>query len=225
MTAAVAPDRGLGRTLAGRRVSPRGVIHVGGHHGEEADDYDAHGVARVVWFEAEPDAFEVLSARVAGRPGHACVRALVAGRDGERRPFYRHRFPGGVKRGFCSTLPWNAALVAADPVLSRLETFAVTEMDTVTVATALAERGFAAGDFDYLALNVQGAELMVLEGLGAHLGALQWIFWEAELDEESRRYDGAPVVADVARWLEARGFAAATPAGARQQLFHRTARA
>lgn len=215
------PDRGLGRLLGGRRVLPHGVIHVGGHHGEEADDYDAHRVRRVVWFEAEPDACAVLRQRVAGRPGHTCVEALVADQEGARRAFYRHRFRGGSKRGFCSTLPWNDALVAVDPVLSRLETFDVAIMETVTVAGALGRLGLPPEDFQYLSVNVQGAELLVLRGLGDYLAHLQWIFWEAELDAESRRYEGAPVVAEVADWLRARGFRAATGAGARQQLFHR----
>jgi len=207
--------------LGGRRVAPSGVIHAGGHHGEEAAYYESHGVGTVVWIEAEPDAFDVLSRTVACYPGHHCICALATDRDGDERLFYRHRFRGGAKRGYCSTLPWNRSVVRNDPVLSRLETFDVCSMPTVTVATALWERGFPPEQFQYLSINVQGAELMVLRGLREYLTPIQWVFCEAESTTDSSRYDGAPVIADVADWLSAHGFFPARPPTTRQQLFYR----
>jgi FkbM family methyltransferase len=215
-----APHRGLGRSIGRRDVAPSGVIHVGGHHGEEAAYYVAHGVADVVWFEADPDAFAQLVRNTARFAGHRCVAALAADVDGDERLFYRHRFPGGTKRGFCSTFAWNTPAVARDPVLSRLETFDVRPMRTVTVATALRERGFAPSRFQYLSLNVQGAELLVLRGLGEYLAALDWIFCDGEPDGGSR-YAGAPTIGEVAGWLAPRGFRAAWAPGLSQQLFYR----
>ncbi len=214
-------NRGLGAHVGGRRVAPSGVIHAGGHHGEEAPYYLDHGVRTVVWIEAEPDAFEILERNVAGYAGHSCIRALAADRDGDERAFYRHRFRGGTKRGYCSTLPWNEALVSDDPVLSRLETFDVCSMRTVTVATALRDRGVRPETFQYLSINVQGAELMVLHGMQDYLAPIQWIYCEAELDADRSRYDGAPLLADVADWLAAEDFTPAWPVAARQQLFYR----
>jgi len=207
--------------LDGKPVAPSGVIHVGGHHGEEASYYDAHGVRTVVWFEAEPDAFEVLRRNTAGFPGHHCIHALVADRDGEERSFYRHRFPGGQKRGFCSTLPWNATVVETDAVLSRLETFEVRSMPAVTVATALHAAGYSPAQFQYLSVNVQGAEMLVLRGLGGYLDSIQWVYCDGELDAQSSRYRGAPTIAEVGDWLRPRGFRSVWPPG-RQQFFCRT---
>ena len=93
----------------------------------------------------------------------------------------------------------------------------------MTAATALRGRGYTPEQFQYLSVNVQGAELMVLRGLREYLTPIRWIFWEAELDPSTSRYQGAPVVADVGAWLAARGFQAATPFGSRQQLFFRPA--
>lgn len=214
--------RGLGMQVGGRLVRPSGVIHVGGHHGEEAPYYQEHGVQTVVWIEAEPDAFEILSRSTAGYPGHHCIHALAAGQDGEERLFYRHRFGSGTKRGYCSTLPWNSSVVEADPVLSRLQTFDVSPMRAVTVATLLRERGFAPETFQYLSINVQGAELMVLRGLAEYLDGIQWIFCDGELDAASSRYQGAPTLAEVADWLEPHGFRPAWLPPVRQQLFYRS---
>lgn len=204
-------------------MEPTGVIHVGGHHGEEAPYYQQHGIRMVVWIEAEPDAFEILRRNVAGYSGHHCIHALAADRDGEERSFYRHRFGSGAKRGFCSTLPWNASVVEGDAVLSRLETFDISSMQTVTVATALGERGFPPENFQYLSINVQGAELLVLRGLREYLASIQWIFCDGELDAASVRYQGAPSIAEVAEWLAPQGFRPAWLPPIRQQLFYRPA--
>ena len=212
--------RGLGLEVGGRRVAPTGVIHVGGHHGEEAEYYDAHGARTVAWIEAEPDAFEVLQRRVAHRPGHHCIQALAADRDGEERAFYRHRFPGGKKRGFCSTLPWDRGAVARDPLLSRLETFDVRSMRSITVATALRARHLSPAAFQYLSLNVQGAELLVLRGMGEYLEPIRWIFCDGEPDGSSR-YAGAPTTSEVREWLRRRGFQPTAAASSRLQFFFR----
>ncbi len=215
-------SRGLGLVLDGAPVQPSGIIHVGGHHGEEAAYYAEHGVRTVVWIEADPDAFDVLTSVTAAYPGHTCIQALAADRDGETRRFYRHRFGDGRKRGFCSTMPWNTSVVERDPVLSRLETFDVREMRALTVATALRERGFQPEQFQYLSVNVQGAELLVLRGLGEFLPALRFIFCDGE-DPDSVRYAGAPSIDDVTRWLAPHGFSPAWPESRRHQFFHRAA--
>jgi len=212
--------RGLGLEVGGQTVAPTGVIHVGGHHGEEADYYGAHGARTVAWIEAEPDAFEVLQRRVAHLPGHYCIQALAADRDGEERAFYRHRFPGGQKRGFCSTLPWDPGAVARDPLLSRLETFDVRAMRSITVATALRGRRLAPADFQYLSLNVQGAELLVLRGMGEYLEPIRWIFCDGE-PEGASRYAGAPTTTEVREWLRPRGFQPMAAAASRLQFFFR----
>jgi FkbM family methyltransferase len=214
-------NRGLGARVGDRRVTPSGVIHVGGHHGEEAPYYRDHGVREVVWIEADPDAFEVLTRTTAGYAGHRCIQALAADRDDEERTFYRHRFPGGAKRGFCSTLAWNTAVVDRDPILSRLETFDVRSMRAVTVATALGQRDVVPARFQYLSINVQGAELLVLRGLRDYLEPIQWIYCDGELDAKAPRYQGAPGIADVADWLGAHGFRPAWPRRSQQQFFYR----
>lgn len=35
-------------------ISPKNVLHIGAHLGEEAASYEDNGVLKVVWFEANP---------------------------------------------------------------------------------------------------------------------------------------------------------------------------
>jgi FkbM family methyltransferase len=216
------PERGLGRSHGGRRIEATGVIHVGGHHGEEAEYYAAQGVEKVLWIEAEPDAYEILCAHTAQFEGHLPVQALVTNEDGARRPFYRHRFHSDAsKRGFCSTLPWNPEVVQDDRVLSRLKTFDVATMTSTTLPSLLEHHSLTAADYQYLSLNVQGAELMVLQGMGATLDSIACVFCDGELDPRGVRYLGAPTIGEVADWLSERGFTAVGEQLTRQQLFIR----
>jgi FkbM family methyltransferase len=202
--------RGLGITINNQQVRPSGILHIGGHHGEELEYYERHDVRTVVWIEADPDAFATLKDKVGHRPGHLCIQALITDKDNEDRPFYRHRFGAGNKRGFCSTLPFREESVRNDKMLSRLQTFDVARIRSITLATLARLHGFDPCTFQYLSLNVQGAELMVLEGMNEYLEQIRWIFCDGEADS-GVRYEGAPAISEVTAWLESRGFASVWP--------------
>ena len=41
-----------------------GVIHVGGHHGEEYDAYKKHNIPKCIFFEPDPDCLKILKAKI-----------------------------------------------------------------------------------------------------------------------------------------------------------------
>ena len=46
-------------------VNASGIIHIGGHHGEELDAYNKDSdIKHVVLFEADPDNFKILKQKV-----------------------------------------------------------------------------------------------------------------------------------------------------------------
>jgi FkbM family methyltransferase len=59
----------------------RGVIHCGAHLGEEAEEYDQHGIKRVWWIEGNPGVLPKLLEHV-GPYGHRVFNALLRERDG-----------------------------------------------------------------------------------------------------------------------------------------------
>ena len=67
---------------------PLTLLHVGGHHAEEARGYAEQGFdGRVVFIEAMPEAHSVCE-RVAARHGQACVNALLWDVDGVEQTFH-----------------------------------------------------------------------------------------------------------------------------------------
>lgn len=50
--------------LAKYKIIPRGIIHVGGHWGEEYEDYKKCGIVKMVWIEPCKEAFNTLMQRI-----------------------------------------------------------------------------------------------------------------------------------------------------------------
>lgn len=77
----------------------------------------------------------------------------------------------------------------------------VVQVDTVTLAGALEMAGVPS--IDFIKLDVEGAELEVLQGAGAYIGNLLGIVSEVRF---TRRLSGCPTFADLDRFCEVQGF-------------------
>jgi len=196
--------RGFGLELDGVKVLPKGVIHAGGHHGEEIPVYDEVGVQQVVWFEAEPDAFKILKTNVGDRKGHHCINVLLTdGNESGKRKFYRNRIgEKGEQRAYSSIFQLDRTHPFS--VIPRIKTFAEIEMETSSIANEMKKLKLPPEEFDYLSVNVQGAELLVLQGMNEYLDSIRWIFCDVEIKQS--RYVGAPLDHEIESWLKRKGF-------------------
>jgi FkbM family methyltransferase len=175
-------------------VHPTGVLHIGGHTGEEADQYDAEGVKRVVWLEPHPDALPSLLRNVATRPGHLVLPFAAYDRDNVSVTLHK-------ASNICSSsiLPMY---------LHRQKHPDVTECGQILVTgmkvdTLLARNGLRPEDFEMANLDIQGAELVALRGMEDWLRHGRWIYAEANTEE---LYRGCALLPDLEAFLKARGF-------------------
>jgi len=179
---------------------PRGIIHVGAHHGQEAPLYAAKGVPHVLWIEPIPHVFAELQRRVVPL-GHECVSALVYREDDATRTFHLSSNHEGVSS---SIYGWGEEMSRMFPEVGRSGTL---ELSTRRLDTILQERAAGGGgdpsDFDMVVLDVQGAELDVLHGMPDALARTRVV-----VTEVSRRpiYEGGARFADVDAFLRGRGF-------------------
>jgi FkbM family methyltransferase len=132
-----------------------GIVHVGGHNGEEADMYHAYGVEDVVWVEAFPEYAARMKAHVEQR-GHIAVEALLADVDGEERDWWI------TSNEYASS--------TFEPDYHNVQNPHV----SVTGKTTLVSKRFdtmwseinPSGTYNFLVLDTQGSELLVLKGMG-----------------------------------------------------------
>jgi len=197
------PLRRIGRRLLGlprREPTDRflqgitGLIHVGANSGQERDKYHQLGL-EVLWIEADPDVFQRLGENIIEYPRQRAINALVSDVDGAELEFFVANNEGQSSSIFefsSHTRAWpEITYVARRRLVAR-------RLDRL-----IEERHVPLEKYQALVLDVQGAELRVLEGAKAILPAFSWIQMPvADFDA----YRGAPTHSEIALFLERQGF-------------------
>jgi FkbM family methyltransferase len=198
--------------LLARKAPPglrlRTLVHVGAHLGQERHAYEALGYTDMLWIEGSARVHaqlaESLAAHVAERKAagvsdlcHQTVCALLAAREGEELALREFSNDGMSSSIFGAT----AALRERWPAVR--ETGREERVRTRTLDGLLAEIGF--GPVDLLVVDVQGAELLVLQGAERTLGQVKAVVSEVS---SQPFYDGGVLFPQLQAFLQERGFEA-----------------
>lgn len=179
------------------------VVHVGAHHGQELDDYLALKPRQILWIEADPQTYVELNRRMLSVTSKETkilwLNAAAGDVDGLEIPFYRFNNNGASSSFFRGT----------DLLRETWKDIGLKETgETPMLMTRRLDSIFRSIDFQImgpsiLVLDIQGAELAALRGLGDL--AQEFNFLEVEVSRESI-YEGAPLFAELDSFLQTRGF-------------------
>lgn len=176
-------------------LSKGGVIHVGAHEAQEANEYAIHALEPVLWFEAVPSLVARASERLALFPRQKVYGGLLWSE------------PDQVKILNLSSNDLGSSSVfdfhlhsASYPEVKMNESLT---LKTTTLNIVIPEYSAISEDISFLVLDVQGAELEVLKGSTNILRDLDAIMVEVSIRE---LYKGAPVYLEVIEWLTGQGF-------------------
>ena len=171
-----------------------GLIHIGANDGGERDRYVRLGL-NVLWIEPIPSVFARLEANVAACPGQCAVQALVSNVDDQEVDF-NVASNGGASS---SLLDFKAHREMWPDV-----TFdGALRLPTITLPTLLARKGIDLALYDALLLDVQGAELLILEGARPILKRFRFVQAEAA---DFEAYAGGATRAQLDAFMAAEGF-------------------
>lgn len=180
------------------KLAVRGIVHIGANSGQELEAYLSKGVQSIVFIEPLKPAFEKLLRHVAKnpafRPGIRCINELVTDTTGRRVTFHITDNDGESS----SILPMKEHLNAHPDVKVvnsvPMEGWAYQD---------LADLHFIDPDLNFLNIDVQGAELMVLQGMGDKLKNFDYAYIEVN---EKELYTGCAMLPDIDQFMTQAGF-------------------
>jgi FkbM family methyltransferase len=170
-------------------IHPRGVIHVGGHLGEEFSEYKNHRWGNVLWVEAQPKLAKHLAKLVIGS-GDRVINAAVWEAAGVK-----------LNLNITSNSESSSLLEFGIHSSEHPEIVVTSKLEVITETLD----GIVPKDepFDYLALDIQGVELRALKGFEKGLGQINWICTEVNSKEV---YKGCAYISELDKFLSAHDF-------------------
>jgi FkbM family methyltransferase len=179
------------------KIKAPGVLHIGAHFGEEALVYQSQGIARAIWIEALPAAYRRLVVNVARLPRLAstCLNACVSDVDDKSIIFHVASNEGQSS----SFLEFGTHAIEHPTVKFTCDL----PMKTTRVASLLKERELEVGPGWFLNVDLQGAELLALKGMGGLLHQFDYAYIEVNAKE---LYKGCPLVSQIDNYLAGYGF-------------------
>lgn len=161
-----------------------GILHVGAHHAEERKAYLGLAVHNIVWIEANRNLYKLLKRSVRDK----VICAVVSDTDGEEVVFHT------ANNGQSSSILELGTHKTEHPEVHYVseETRTTSRLDTLIDEHELS-------GLDFLNLDIQGAELKALQGLGKYLDGFNYIY--TEVNRESLYVDCA-LIQEIDEFLE-----------------------
>src|SRR5262249_4776389 len=152
----------------------------------ERDIYRTLGAEQALWVEADPANMDTLRANVASYPGHRAVQACLTDGDGQLTPFHRTNNRGESS----SVLPMGTHRQHFE----HIQVVEQTQLVTTTFRKLIERERLSLEAYDFLVLDVQGAELLVLKGFGELLQQFRGAYVEVNLEP---LYQGCALLPEI----------------------------
>lgn len=173
----------------------KGVIHVGANSGQEFRDYSLHPLDVALYIEPIPELVSELKENISSSPNHIAIEALCSDHDDLEVTFNVSR-----NRGLSSSILPLGNHEVLYPHVTYTSSIA---MRTITLNTLVAKYNYSYDAFQFLAIDTQGCDLLVLKGATKLLPHLQIIYTEVA---ECPLYEGGCSLAEITAFLEPYGF-------------------
>lgn len=170
------------------KIKPLRVLHVGAHLAEEAESYKALGAETVCWVESQPELIPHLETKL-DKNIHQVFQGTAWSKTGEEKTFH-----------LASNLQSSSVYPFHLHMQSHPEVHQTARRPVTTVRLDDLVPNY---QFDMVAMDIQGAELEALKGMGRLLKNVRVAYLEVNNRE---LYKGMPMVEELDLWLSAEGF-------------------
>lgn len=171
-------------------IKPKGVLHIGANVGEEAPVYDRLGVKKQIWIEGNPDIFLKLKQNISHNSQAVALNYVIGD---ENKPVTFHISNNGSQSSSVLELGYHK--------IDHPDVHYVRDIETTMYR--IDSLGLDLSCVDFLNIDLQGAELMALRGMGELLKGFKWAYLEINKAEE---YIGCPLIETLDLFMIANGF-------------------
>ena len=178
-----------------------GVVHIGGHHGQECKSYLSHGIKNVCVFEPVPEHFTIMKEQL--QDSHVRMFNIALGSKRESTTINVSDFEGEnahLYKGMSSSILEPKKHLEQYKHIKFGETVPV-EVHSLNEFSI--ENDIEPEDYNFMNIDVQGYELEVLKGATDFLPFMEYIYTEVNRDEV---YKNCPMVEEIDTFLEEYGF-------------------
>lgn len=173
-------------------VHATGVLHIGAHFGQEAEAYWNEGIRNILFIEAHRPTYKRLCQNMLKFPGVIAVNACISDKDGEIVPF-----------SIASNEGQSSSMLEFETHSQEHPTVVFTEktrLQTARIDTIFKDRKFDPSLYNFVNIDIQGAELMALKGMD--LSNIDYAYIEVN---EKHLYKNCPLVGEIDAYLSERG--------------------
>lgn len=176
-------------------IRPKGVLHVGANRGEEFEVYNELGIKNQIWVEAYEPVFQKLKDHVKSNPNAICWNACISDENYQTVTFNVSN--NGSQSSSILELGTHAQVHPDVHWIQKIE------MKTRRLDDLFKSDYVNPLDYDFLNIDLQGAELKALKGLGQLIHNFKWAYLEVN---KAELYKGCALVEDIDYYLGAYGF-------------------
>lgn len=194
-------------------MHPKGVLHIGANEGQEAADYFKAGVQHTFWVEPIDEIFEKLDKHVSKFPFKTCrlCNMLLTDEEGQEVDFHIANNDGqsssilnfGTHTKEHPTVKFVKTIKLKTTTLEKVFDDLVEQATKNTIDGEGDPNPFSPSNYDFLNIDVQGAELKVLRGMGEYLDGFKWLYLEIN---QKPLYIGCPMVHEIDDYVADFGF-------------------
>lgn len=171
---------------------PKGIIHIGAHLAEEKNNYLQYALNNTIWIEANPFIFEIIKNDNAGN--EQFFNFAITDTDDQAIEL------NITNNGQSSSILKLEKHKIHHPAIYVSK---VVEVLTKRMDTLIKENCIDINDYDFVNIDIQGAELLALKGFGNLLNNIKYIYTEVNTDY---LYDNCALISEIDDYLKIFGF-------------------
>ena len=180
-----------------RDIAKTGIVHVGADVGQEVAQYLGYGFERIILIEANPDSYEILLSKFGDNSNIRVFNYAICDKEGVV-DFHIHTSRSGSTEP-ASILPMKRF----KEIVKTLHTAKTIQVPSITLDALFQRNGVTPSDYNFINIDIQGAELLALRGATTILPSIDVVMSEVNLLE---MYEGGALEDEIVAFLAGHGF-------------------